>query len=82
MAQHDEFTTNQLQKIGERMKAIRIAQGYTNYEQFAYQHHIGRAQYGRYERGQDLRISSLLKVVRAFDMTLPEFFSEGFDAVE
>lgn len=62
-------------KIGERMREIRIAKGYKNYEKFAYDNDIPRAQYGRYERGTDLKLSSLLKVLDGFDMTLEEFFS-------
>ncbi|MEM9388819.1 MAG: helix-turn-helix transcriptional regulator [Bacteroidota bacterium] len=79
MSKHDDFSKEQLKKLGERIKSLRIAKGYTNYEYFAYEHNIPRAQFGRYERGEDLRFTSLVKVVRAFDMTLPEFFSEGFD---
>jgi hypothetical protein len=69
-----------LKKLGERIKQLRIAKGYTSYEYFAYEHNLGRAQFGRYERGtEDLRYSSLLKIIKAFDMNLEEFFSEGFD---
>lgn len=66
-------------KLAQRIRSIRIAKGYSNYEYFAYEHNISRAQFGRYEKGEDLRFSSLVKVVKAFDMTLEEFFSEGFD---
>lgn len=66
-------------RIASRMKSLRIGKGYTSYEAFAYDHELSRALYGRYEKGKDLRISSLAKVVQAFDMTLEEFFSEGFD---
>lgn len=69
--------TEELEKMGARLKELRIAKGYSNYEQFAYDHNIPRAQYGRYERGQDLRISSLLKVLRALEVTPSEFF-KGF----
>lgn len=72
-------TDEQLQKLGERIKSLRIAKGYTSYEYFAYDHNISRAQFGRYEQGQDLRFSSLVKICNAFGMTLDEFFSEGFD---
>ena len=65
-------------KLGNRIRELRVKKGYTNYEYFAYEHDIPRAQFGRYEKGEDLRYSSLLKVVRAFDMTMEEFFSEGF----
>ena len=72
-------TDEQLKKLGERIKQLRIEKGYTSYEYFAYEHNISRAQFGRYEQGQDLRISSLVKIVNAFEMTLAEFFSEGFE---
>mgnify|MGYP000853983014 FL=1 len=72
-------TEDQLQKLGDRIKQLRIAKGYTSYEYFAYEHNISRAQFGRYEQGQDLRFSSLVKICNAFGMTLDEFFSEGFD---
>lgn len=68
-----------LQKLGRRIKQLRIQKGYTNYEYFAYEHNISRTQFGRYERGEDMRYSSLLKVVRAFGMTMEEFFSQGFE---
>ena len=66
-------------QLGERIKALRLERGYTSYEYFAYEHNISRAQFGRYEKGQDLRFSSLIRIVNAFEMTLPEVFSVGFD---
>ncbi|RLJ31165.1 helix-turn-helix transcriptional regulator [Chryseobacterium indologenes] len=71
-----------LQKLGKRIKQIRIAKGYSSYEYFAYEHNISRAQYGRYEKGEDLRFSTLAKVIHAFGMTMDEFFSEGFEENE
>lgn len=69
----------QLKKLGERIKNLRIAAGYTSYEYFAYDHDFSRAQFGRYEQGNNMRFSSLIRIVNAFGMTIPEFFSEGFD---
>lgn len=69
----------ELMKLGKRIKNLRIKEGYTSYEYFAYDHDIPRAQFGRYEQGQDLRFSSLVKIVNAFGITMKEFFSEGFD---
>jgi hypothetical protein len=72
-------TDEQLKKLGERIKQLRVEKGYSSYEYFAYEHNISRAQFGRYEQGQDLRFSSLVKVVNAFGMTMQEFFAEGFE---
>lgn len=79
MSKQDLYIEQQMENFGKRLKAIRKVKGYSNYELFAYQHEIDRAQYGRYEKGTDLRLSSLLKLLRAMDMTLIEFFSEGFE---
>lgn len=57
---------------------MRIQNGYTSYETFAYEHDIARAQFGRYEKGEDIRFSTLIKVINAFGLTVEEFFSEGF----
>jgi transcriptional regulator with XRE-family HTH domain len=68
-----------IQQLGDRITQLRKDKGYTSYEYFAYEHNISRAQFGRYEKGQDMRYSSLRRVVKAFGITMKEFFSEGFD---
>lgn len=77
-----EFTAKQLANLGQRLKQLRKEKGFGNYEKFAFHHDINRVQYGRYETGKDLRFSSLLKVIHALDMTVEEFFSEGFGEEE
>ncbi len=74
-----KFPDNELTKLGNRIRELRIKKGYTNYEYFAYENNIPRSQYGRYEKGEDLRYTSLLRVARALGITLEEFFSKGFD---
>jgi transcriptional regulator with XRE-family HTH domain len=75
---HSESTSD-IQKLANRLKSLRIQRGFTSYEAFANEFGLSRALYGRYEKGKDLRYSSLIKIVTALDMTLEEFFSEGFD---
>jgi transcriptional regulator with XRE-family HTH domain len=67
-------------KIGERIKELRIKRGHTSYEDFAYENDISRSQFGKYERGADMRISSLVKILKALNISIQEFFSEGFDS--
>ncbi len=67
-----------LERVGKRIKSVRVEKGYTNYEYFAYDNNISRTQYGRYEKGEDMRLSSLLKIVNGLGMTMEEFF-KGFD---
>ncbi|NEM99329.1 helix-turn-helix transcriptional regulator [Pontibacter burrus] len=68
-----------LKAIGNRLKAIRIEKGYTSYETFAIDHGLGRMQYWKLEKGEtNPTMRTLLKVLAIHDMTLEEFFSEGF----
>ncbi|WP_127018809.1 helix-turn-helix domain-containing protein [Flagellimonas beolgyonensis] len=71
--------SKEIKKLANRIKSLRIQKGYSSYENFAFEKGIPRAQYGRYETGTDIQYTSLLKIAQAFDMTLEEFFSEGFD---
>ena len=74
----ETISKQQLSNLGKRLKAIRKAKGYTNYEHFAYQNDINRAQYGRYENGANISFKNLVKLIYAFDISIEEFFSEGF----
>jgi len=69
----------ELTKMAERLKSLRKKKGYSNMDIFAYEHGFGRAQYGRYENGQDLRFTTIVRLANCFNMNLKEFFDEGFD---
>ena len=81
MAKHDKDIERKLRRLGERFQELRKEKGFNNYETFAFDNDIPRAQYGRYEKGQDLRFSSLCKVLKALDISLEEFF-KGFDSMK
>lgn len=78
MPKTEEDIKEDLQKLAARIKQLRMKKGYSNYENFAFDHDIPRAQFGRYENGQDLRYTSLIKVIDALGVSVEEFFSEGF----
>jgi hypothetical protein len=63
-----------VQKLARRIKAMRLRQGFSSYEHFAFDNFFGRTQYYRYENGEDMRFTTLLKLVRACGITLEEFF--------
>jgi len=72
-------TDEVLQKMGKRIRELRIKKGFSNMDVFAYEHGFARAQYGRYENGEDLRFSTLLRLINAFEINLEDFFGEGFE---
>ncbi len=69
----------ELAMLGERIKQLRKDRGYTNQEIFAYDNDLNRAQYNKYERGGDIRFSSLVRLLKALDVSVKDFFSKGFD---
>ena len=69
-----------LKKIAERCKQLRKERNFTSGETFAYAKGLNRSQYGKYEAGSiDMQITSLEKVIKAYGISVKEFFSEGFD---
>jgi transcriptional regulator with XRE-family HTH domain len=62
-------------KIGKRIKQLRVDAGYSNAEKFAFEHEITRSQYANWEKGQDMLTSSVLRIARAHNLTLKEFFA-------
>lgn len=75
----EDQVEHQIKNLGARIKQLIIAKGYTNAEFFAYDHKINRSQYGKYERSEDLRFSSLVRIIQIHNLTLPEFFKDGFN---
>ncbi len=67
-------------KLGKRMRALRIKNRYTSFETFAYDNELPRVLYGNYEKGVgNITYKNLMKVIQALDISVSEFFSEGFD---
>jgi len=79
MTKKQTISEKQLDNLGNRLRAVRKAKGYTNYEHFAYRNGFNRVQYGRYENGANISFKTLVKLIDAFDLTITDFFSEGFE---
>lgn len=72
----EEFLT----LIGARLKEIRIDKGYSNHETFADDMDMTRSQYWEYENGKkNITIINLKKILDNLNVSLTDFFAEGFD---
>lgn len=71
----EDYQLEEITIIGRKLKYLRIQKGYGNYEDFAYEADIARAQYGKYENGANIMITTLVKILKFHNMTLAEFFS-------
>ncbi len=73
----DEIQLNTL--LGKRLKELRKEAGYTSQETFAYDAEIPRALYGKYEKGSNITINSLHRILKFHNITFKEFFKKGFE---
>jgi len=72
-----------VKKIGLRLKQIRKERGFNNSDEFAYEFQLNRSQYGKYEAGsEDLRISSLIKILDKLKISLTVFFNEDYENIQ
>jgi len=69
-----------IKQIGERLRHLRKEKKYSSYEDFANTHEIDRSQYGKYERGVDMQVTTLKRILTALKVTPKEFFAKGFDS--
>ena len=62
--------------IGEKLKQLRKDNGYTSYENFAMDHDINRMYYWGAEKGRNLSLKYLIKILKIHNLTLHEFFKD------
>lgn len=65
-------------KLANRIRTLREQSGRSK-EAFAADAEISRTLYPKYEKGGNITYATLLKVIAALDVSVTEFFSEGFD---
>lgn len=76
MKNSDKEIDEQIQKIATKIKKLRKEKGFTSYETFAFEHDINRVQYWRIEKGQNITLKTLLKVLDIHEITLSVFFQD------
>ena len=68
----------ELKAIALRLKELRKAKGYSNYEHIAFDLEMSRSAYWRLETGANFELKTLIKICRLLDISLEEFF-KGID---
>lgn len=63
-------------KVSELLRKTRKKQGFTSGRHFAEGLGIAKTVYGRYENGQDMRVSTLIKIIQGTGSKVSDFFSE------
>lgn len=65
-----------LRMIGEKLHELRVKSGYTSSESFANQFDLSRVHYWRIEKGTNLTIESLVRILDIHKISLKEFFDD------
>lgn len=68
-----------LEKFGKRLRQLRKEAGYTSQLTFAYEEGFNPPQVNKWERGEDIKLSNISRLCDSLNITVAEFFSEGFD---
>jgi transcriptional regulator with XRE-family HTH domain len=69
-----------LEKVGLKLKKLRIRKGYTSSESFAYDNDLPRVHYWRIEKGKvNLTLRSLIRILAIHKITIEEFFTTDLD---
>ena len=68
----------ELDAIALRLKELRKAKGYSNYEHIAFALEMSRSAYWRLETGANFELKTLIKICRLLDISLEDFF-KGID---
>ncbi|WP_294962586.1 helix-turn-helix transcriptional regulator [uncultured Flavobacterium sp.] len=63
-------------QIAEKIKALRKEKGFKSYETFAFEYDINRVQYWRIEKGNNITLKTLIKILAIHNLTLNEFFKD------
>ena len=71
-----EIAENKLKEVGIKIKELRIKQGYTSYEQFAIEHNLSRMYYWKVEKGQNITLAYLFKLLDIFKVSPQDFFKD------
>lgn len=65
-----------MRAMGEVLRILRQKIGYTSLETFANDIGMDSALYGRYERGENIKIISLARLLSHFNLEIDEYFKQ------
>lgn len=70
------FKDKRLEEVGRRIKKLRTEKGSKSYETFALDNDLPTIQYWRLEKGANMRLDSLFKILDIHEISVEDFFKE------
>jgi hypothetical protein len=71
-----DYQLEQLRLLGEKLRELRLRSGQKSYENFATENGLNRANYGRYEKGANLRVSTLINILKAHNLSIEDLIKD------
>jgi len=62
------------QKIGAKLKSMRLLAGFSSYEVFADKNKLSKIQYFKMEKGTNFTLKSLDRILKIYDISIINFF--------
>jgi transcriptional regulator with XRE-family HTH domain len=69
-------SNDNIKKVAERIKQLRIEKGWSSYETFAFDHEINRVQYWRIENGGNITLKTFFRILEIHKLTPEQFFKD------
>ncbi|MCZ2129273.1 MAG: XRE family transcriptional regulator [Bacteroidia bacterium] len=66
-----------LESIGKKIKNLRLDKGYSSYETFAIENDIDRKYYWSIEKGRNISLVYLKRILDVHGLTFEEFFKDS-----
>jgi len=76
MADLEKNIQQDLFKVAEKFKKLRIEKGFSSHETFANEFDLNRVQYWRIEKGHNITLKTFFKVLKIHKLTAEEFFKD------
>ncbi|HEY6141958.1 MAG TPA: helix-turn-helix transcriptional regulator [Flavobacterium sp.] len=76
MDETQNISENNIKKVAQRIRQLRIDKGYSSYETFAFDNEINRVQYWRVESGKNITFKTFFKILEIHKITPQEFFKD------
>lgn len=75
----DQEQQDYFKKVGRRLRYFRKLRGFSDYDKFSFAHDLNRSQYGDYEKGRNLTIGTLHKLLKLLEIDETVFYGEGYE---
>ena len=76
MAETEREILKNIEEVAQKIRKLRIEKGFSSSENFANAFELNRVQYWRIEKGHNITLKTLFKILQIHNLTPEEFFKD------